>query len=50
MDSMRWGILGTGRIGHEFAVGLRDTPDAETLGRCSRITSGRPPGVFGGAG
>jgi predicted dehydrogenase len=33
---MRWGILGTGRIGHEFAVGLRDTPDAETLAVGSR--------------
>ena len=36
MDSMRWGILGTGRIGHEFAAGLRDTPDAETLAVGSR--------------
>jgi predicted dehydrogenase len=36
MDSMRWGILGTGRIGHEFTVGLRDTPDAETLAVGSR--------------
>ena len=25
---MRWGILGTGGIGHNFAAGLRDTPDA----------------------
>jgi predicted dehydrogenase len=36
MDSIRWGILGTGRIGHEFAAGLRDTPDAETLAVGSR--------------
>jgi predicted dehydrogenase len=36
MDSMRWGILGTGRIGHEFAVGLRDTPGAEILAVGSR--------------
>jgi predicted dehydrogenase len=36
MDSIRWGILGTGRIGHEFAAGLRGTPDAETLAVGSR--------------
>jgi predicted dehydrogenase len=36
MDSVSWGILGTGRIGHEFATGLRDTPDAETLAVGSR--------------
>jgi predicted dehydrogenase len=36
MDSVNWGILGTGRIGHEFATGLRDTPDAETLAVGSR--------------
>lgn len=36
MDSIRWGILGTGRIGHEFAAGLRDTPDAEILAVGSR--------------
>jgi predicted dehydrogenase len=36
MDSVRWGILGTGRIAHEFAAGLRDTPDAETLAVGSR--------------
>jgi predicted dehydrogenase len=36
MDSIRWGILGTGRIGHDFATGLRDTPDAETLAVGSR--------------
>ena len=36
MDSVRWGILGTGRIAHEFASGLRDTPDAETLAVGSR--------------
>ena len=26
--SIRWGILGTGRIAHDFAVGLRDAPGA----------------------
>jgi predicted dehydrogenase len=36
MDSIRWGVLGTGRIGHEFAAGLRATPDAETLAVGSR--------------
>src|ERR687897_753724 len=36
MDSMRWGILGTGRIVREFAAGLRDTPGAETLAVGSR--------------
>jgi predicted dehydrogenase len=36
MDSVSWGILGTGGIGHEFAAGLRDTPDAETLAVGSR--------------
>jgi predicted dehydrogenase len=36
MESIRWGILGTGRIGHDFAAGLRDTPDAETLAVGSR--------------
>lgn len=36
MDSIRWGILGTGRIGHDFAAGLRDTPGAETLAVGSR--------------
>jgi dihydrodiol dehydrogenase / D-xylose 1-dehydrogenase (NADP) len=36
MDSIRWGILGTGRIGREFAAGLRDTPNAETLAVGSR--------------
>ena len=25
---IRWGILGTGRIAHDFAVGLRDAPGA----------------------
>jgi predicted dehydrogenase len=42
MGSMRWGILGTGRIGREFAAGLRDTPTAETLAVGSRTeTSAR---------
>ena len=36
MGNTRWGILGTGRISHEFAAGLRDTPDAETLAVGSR--------------
>ena len=36
MDSVRWGILGTGGIAHEFAKGLRDTPDAEILAVGSR--------------
>ena len=26
--TIRWGILGTGRIAHDFAVGLRDAPGA----------------------
>ena len=26
--TIRWGILGTGRIARDFATGLRDTPDA----------------------
>ena len=26
--TIRWGILGTGRIARDFAAGLRDTPDA----------------------
>ena len=36
MDSLRWGILGTGGIAHEFAKGLSDTPDAEILAVGSR--------------
>jgi predicted dehydrogenase len=36
MDSVSWGILGTGGIAHEFATGLHDTPDAETLAVGSR--------------
>jgi predicted dehydrogenase len=29
VDNVRWGILGTGGIAHQFAKGLRDTPGAE---------------------
>jgi predicted dehydrogenase len=36
VDSVRWGILGTGGIAHEFAKGLSDTPDAEILAVGSR--------------
>jgi predicted dehydrogenase len=36
VDSVRWGILGTGGIAHEFAKGLRYTPDAEVLAVGSR--------------
>lgn len=33
---IRWGILGTGRIAHDFAVGLRDAPGAVLAGVGSR--------------
>lgn len=36
MRTVRWGILGTGGIAHQFARGLRDTPDAEILAVGSR--------------
>jgi predicted dehydrogenase len=33
---IRWGILGTGRIAHDFAVGLRDAPGAVLAAAGSR--------------
>ena len=35
-QTIRWGILGTGRIAHIFATGLRSTPDAELVAVGSR--------------
>lgn len=34
---IRWGILGTGRIAHTFAAGLRSVPDVELVAVGSRI-------------
>ena len=36
MKNIRWGILGTGRIAHSFAEGLRSTPGAELVAVGSR--------------
>ena len=36
MTNIRWGILGTGRIAHSFAEGLRSTPGAELVAVGSR--------------
>ena len=35
-DKIRWGILSTGNIAHQFARGLKSTPDAELLACGSR--------------
>jgi predicted dehydrogenase len=35
-DQIRWGILGTGNIAHQFARGLKSTPDAKLLACGSR--------------
>ena len=34
--SIRWGILSTGRIAHQFAIGLSDLPDTELVAVGSR--------------
>ena len=36
MSAIRWGILGTGGIAHQFAAGLADLPEAELLAVGSR--------------
>jgi len=36
MSRIRWGILGTGKIAHQFAAALRRLPDAELLAVGSR--------------
>jgi len=38
--SIRWGILGTGRIAHDFAAGLRDAPGAVLAAVGSRTREG----------
>jgi predicted dehydrogenase len=35
-ETVRWGILGTGKIARAFATALRDTPDAQLTGVGSR--------------
>jgi len=35
-DNIRWGILGTGNIAHQFAHGLQSVPDAELVAIASR--------------
>jgi len=55
-DCIRWGILGPGRIGYEFAHCLRDMPDAEIAAAGSRdferskafcdIYGGKPYGSY----
>lgn len=39
MTNIRWGILGTGRIAHSFAEGLRSTPGAELFAVGSRTAA-----------
>ena len=36
-DRIRWGILGTGKIAHQFAAALRRLPDADLLSAGSRF-------------
>jgi predicted dehydrogenase len=40
MDTVRWGILGTGKIARAFAAALQDTPGAELAGVASRGIEG----------
>lgn len=48
---IRWGILGTGRIAHDFAVGLRDVPGAvlAAVGSRTKESAQAFAGEFGAA-
>lgn len=38
-DPIRWGILGTGKIARQFAIGLRELPEAQLLAVGSRTAA-----------
>jgi predicted dehydrogenase len=50
-ETVRWGILGTGKIARAFATALKDTPGAELVAVASRGIAGAQAfaGEFGGA-